>query len=106
MNIEITPEVWGKVQGSMRVGDAIYALVDIDGSLLNVSLPMTISQNSGSWPLSAGSVIYMYTYIICTFIYIYMCPLLMFCQHVYLHVLVYVFAYVCTSHVYMPIYIH
>lgn len=56
MDIKVTPEVWGKVQGSMRVGDAIYALVDIDGSLLNVSLPLTINQNAGSWPLSAGLV--------------------------------------------------
>ncbi len=53
ININVTPEVWGEVEGYMKVGDAIYATVNIDGLLLNTSLPLTIDQDYGSWPLSA-----------------------------------------------------
>lgn len=53
MNVDVTPEVWGRVEGSMTVGDAIFAKVDIDGGLLNTNLPLTIDQDHGSWPLSA-----------------------------------------------------
>ena len=53
VDINITPEVWGEVEGYMKVGDAIYATVTIDGMLLNGSLPLTINQDYGTWPLSA-----------------------------------------------------
>ena len=52
-DISMTPEVWGRVEGSMKVGDALFATVVIDGELLNASLPLTINQDHSSWPLSA-----------------------------------------------------
>ena len=53
IDITVTPDVWGKVEGSVRVGDAIYATVDIHGVLMNTSLPLAIDQKYGSWPLTA-----------------------------------------------------
>ena len=52
-DINITPKAWGRVEGSMKVGDAIFATVVIDGVLLNASLPLNIKQDHGQWPLSA-----------------------------------------------------
>ena len=52
-DINITPKVWGRVEGSMKVGDAIFATVVIDGVLLNASLPLNIKQDHSQWPLLA-----------------------------------------------------
>ena len=78
VEVGVVPEVWAKVEGDMKVGDAIYATVDIQGQLLNTSLPLTIVQNYGNWPQLARYIMYtcmymcIYMYIVCVHVHIYM----------------------------------
>ena len=41
------------VNGSVKVGNVMYALVDINGTLLDSTLPLTITQDFNHWPISA-----------------------------------------------------
>ena len=51
--VEVTPHVRGTVEGSVKVGEAVYAKVAIQGQLLDATLPMTLVEDYSSWPLVA-----------------------------------------------------
>lgn len=51
--VQVTPHVRGTVEGSVKVGEAVYAKVDIQGTLVDATLPMTLVQDYGNWPLVA-----------------------------------------------------
>ena len=51
--MSLTPQVWSSVNGSMRVGSATFALVVIEGTLIDATLPLTMKQNFSTWPLVA-----------------------------------------------------
>ena len=52
----MVPEVWGVVQGHVTVGGSLYAVVDIQGTMIDTKLPLLLSQDYGQWPLSARYV--------------------------------------------------
>ena len=41
------------MQGSVRVGGATYATVAVQGNLVESSLPLTMVQDFGKWPMVA-----------------------------------------------------
>ena len=53
VEVRLSPQVWSSVNGSMRVGSATFALVEIEGTLVDATLPLTIKQNFSTWPLIA-----------------------------------------------------
>lgn len=53
VEVSLTPQVWSSVNGSMRVGSATFALVVIEGTLIDATLPLTMKQNFSTWPLVA-----------------------------------------------------
>ena len=53
VEVNVTPNLWARVDGSMKVGNALYATVQIQGVLVDTTLPLTLNQNFGSWPLVA-----------------------------------------------------
>lgn len=49
----ITPHVTARMQGSVRVGGATYARVTVQGNLVESTLPLTMVQDFGNWPMVA-----------------------------------------------------
>ena len=87
VEVGVVPEVWAKVEGDMKVGDAIYATVDIQGQLLNTSLPLTIIQDYGNWPQLARYVhLHMYVTRMYMCIYMYVCACT--CMYLYIYMVV------------------
>ena len=53
LDLSVTPSLLARVQGSVRVGTTVYATVELQGSMLETSLPLTLRQEADSWPLLA-----------------------------------------------------
>ena len=51
--LDITPHVRATVEGSVKVGEAVYAKVEIQGQLMDATLPMTLVEDFSNWPLVA-----------------------------------------------------
>lgn len=51
--MNVTPQVWSEVNGNVKIGNAVYAIVEINGTLLDCTLPLSIEQDFNHWPLSA-----------------------------------------------------
>ena len=51
--VTAVPHVQASVQGSVRVGGATYATVTLTGNLVETTLPLTLGQHYGQWPLVA-----------------------------------------------------
>ena len=53
VEVNVTPNLWARVDGNMKVGNALYATVQLQGVLVDTTLPLTLNQDFGSWPLVA-----------------------------------------------------
>ena len=51
--VTTTPYVQARMHGSARVGGATYATVTLQGNLVESSLPLSLVQDFGQWPLVA-----------------------------------------------------
>ena len=52
-DLSVTPSFLARVQGSVRVGSTVFATVDLEGVMLETSLPLELRQDAASWPLTA-----------------------------------------------------
>ncbi len=51
--VSVTPYLHARADGTMKVGSTTFALVELGGSLIETSLPLTLTQDFRSWPLVA-----------------------------------------------------
>ncbi len=53
LDYSATPSFAARAVGSVRVGSTVFAVVDLEGTVLETSLPLTVRQEAATWPMLA-----------------------------------------------------
>ena len=52
-DLSITPSFLARSQGSIRVGSTVFSTVELEGTVLDTTLPLSLRQEAASWPMVA-----------------------------------------------------
>lgn len=53
LDLSVTPYFVATARGSVRVGSTVFAAVDLEGTVLETSLPLSLAQEAATWPMVA-----------------------------------------------------